>query len=110
MKRFMVLAAIVAIVSACAKDPEQIAAVSMDDTTYARQNCTQLAKQEVYQEQLLKALSADQKKAKSGDAWGVFLLGLPISSMSGNDKETQIAVTKGRLDAIERQKSAKKCA
>ena len=82
----------------------------MDDTTYARQNCTQLGKQELYQEQLLAALSADQKKAQSGDAWGVFLLGLPITSMSGNDKETQIAVTTGRLDAIERLKSAEKCA
>ena len=68
-----------------------------------------LAEKELQQTQLLNALSADQKKAASGDAWGVFLLGLPLSSMSGADKETEIAIAKGRLDAIDRQQTAKGC-
>ncbi|WP_322867733.1 hypothetical protein U5922_016880 [Aquicoccus sp. G2-2] len=101
--------AVLTVVAACAKDPSQIAAVPMDDSTYAALGCKSLTKHELQQTQLLTALSADQKKAKNGDAWGVFLLGLPISSMSGSDKETQIAVAKGRIDAIVRQKSARNC-
>ncbi|MDQ2094289.1 hypothetical protein [Rhodalgimonas zhirmunskyi] len=97
------------ILSGCAQQPDQIAAVHIDDTTYSRQSCRALAEHELKQKQLLTALSADQKKAANGDALGVFLLGLPISSMSGSDKETEIAVAKGRIDAIERQKSRKGC-
>ena len=94
---------------ACAQSPEKIAAVKIEDSTYAAQSCRTLAQHELQQTQLLNALSASQKKAASGDAWGVFLLGLPISSMSGSDKETEIAVTKGRLDTIDRQQAAKGC-
>jgi len=108
MRVFVSLLCITAI-SACAQQPEKIAAAPMEDSTYARLSCKSLAEKELQQTQLLNALSADQKKAATGDAWGVFLLGLPISSMSGSDKETEIAITKGRLDAIDRQQSAKGC-
>lgn len=96
-------------ISACAKDPEKIAAVTMDDASYSGYSCQRLSQEETRQWQLLQALSADQKKAQSGDALGVFLLGLPISSMSGSDKETEIAVAKGRLDALDRRQVAKNC-
>lgn len=48
----------------------------------------------------LNALSAAQKSTASSDALGVFLLGLPLGSMSGNDKEALIAVAKGRVPAM----------
>jgi hypothetical protein len=57
----------------------------------------------------LENLSAAQKNAASGDAMGVFLLGLPLSSMSGNDKEALIAVAKGKIQAIDRLSVAKHC-
>lgn len=107
-KKFLGLL-IVAGLAACAKAPEEIAAVQIDDATYSRSSCKALVKAEIEQTQLLTALSADQKKAQTGDAWGVFLLGLPVSSMSGADKETEIAVSKGKLDAIRRQQASKGC-
>ncbi|SIN99781.1 hypothetical protein SAMN05444722_0057 [Rhodovulum sp. ES.010] len=94
---------------ACAKQPDQIAAVEIDDHDYARLSCSQLADRKTRIEQDLTNLSAAQKAAASGDAWGVFLLGLPVSSMSGNDKEAAIAIAKGRLQAIERTMGAKRC-
>ncbi len=109
MKSLYLAVAMAVTLSACAKAPDQIAAVQIEDSTYASASCKSLVKNEIRQTQLLHALSADQKKAKNGDAWGVFLLGLPISSMSGADKETEIAVTKGRLDAIRRQQASKGC-
>ncbi len=42
-----------------------------------------------------------QKDAVTGDAVGVLLIGVPVSSATGGDRETAIAVEKGRLAAIE---------
>jgi hypothetical protein len=49
----------------------------------------------------LSALSAAQKEAVSGDAIGVFLIGVPVSSLSGDDKEGAIAASKGKVLALE---------
>lgn len=109
MRSYLLVLPMAFVLSACAEAPENISAAQIPDSTYANANCSSLMKSEVQNTQLLHALSADQKKAQSGDAWGVFLLGLPISSMSGADKETEIALTKGKIDAIRRQQAAKGC-
>lgn len=93
----------------CAKDPEKIPAAQMEPGAYSNYSCKQLNEAEIQQRQLLEALTAQQKDAQSGDALGVFLLGLPISSMSGSDKETEIAVAKGKLNAIEARKASRGC-
>jgi len=36
-----------------------------------------------------------------GDAVGVFLIGVPVSSLSGSDKEGLIATSKGKVTALE---------
>ena len=95
--------------SACAKKPDQIAAIQMDDSTYSRLSCKQLAREETKIRNDLDSLSADQNSAASKDAWGVFLLGLPLSSMSGGDKEALIAVAKGKLNAIDLVQVDKNC-
>jgi len=97
------------VVSACAQRPDNIAAVDIGDNQYRGFRCSQLAEAETRYSQALANLSADQNRAATGDAWGVFLLGLPLSSMSGADKETKIAVTKGHLQSIEREKQRKGC-
>jgi hypothetical protein len=98
-----------AVVSACAKQPENIAAVPMDTASYERMSCRSLAAEEAKITAELNALSAAQKSAANSDALGVFLLGLPLSSMSGNDKEALIAVAKGRVDAINAVQASKGC-
>ncbi len=72
-------------------------------------SCSQLGATELQLTQNLETLTAAQKSAASGDAVGVILLGLPLSSMSGNDKETDIAVTKGKLQAVQAAKVKRKC-
>ncbi len=96
------------LISACAKDPEQIAAVDVG-ADYSRFSCKQLVTEKTKITQDLANLSAKQKSAANGDAWGVFLLGLPLSSMSGGDQEALIAVAKGKVQAIDRQIVAKGC-
>lgn len=81
--------------STCAKAPSQIPAAQIEAETFATLTCDQLAEKDVEQHQLLKALSTQQKQAQAGDAVGVFLLGLPVSSMSGGDRETEIPWPRG---------------
>ncbi|MCV2877641.1 hypothetical protein OE699_02145 [Sedimentimonas flavescens] len=99
----------VAALAACAKQPDQISAVDIGDRAYANYSCRDLAKEKLSIEQDLANLTAKQKSAANGDAWGVFLLGLPLSSMSGGDQEALIAVAKGKVHAIERTQAAKRC-
>ena len=104
-----ILTICVALLSACATRPENIAAVPMDTASYERMSCRQLSAEETKITSELNALSADQNRAADSDALGVFLLGVPWSSMSGNDKEALIAVAKGRIDAINAVEASKGC-
>ena len=109
MKCSKIAALGVLLISACAKQPDQIAAVDIGADSYSRYSCTQLASEKTEISQELENLSAQQKAAANGDAWGVVLLGLPLSSMSGRDQEALIAVAKGKVQAIDRQIVAKGC-
>ena len=76
---------------------------------YASHSCSRLAAEKLKISQELETLSAKQNSAADSDAMGVFLLGIPWSSMSGNDQEALIAVAKGRIQAIDRRKTARRC-
>lgn len=87
MSRFFLAAAsgaAIALLSSCAKPPERIAGVPNAGP------CTQADRER------LAILSNQQSSAASGDALGVFLIGVPVSSLAGNDHETEIAILKGR--------------
>ena len=107
--KFIVVAAALVVLTACAKKPENIAAVPIGNDVYARLSCEGLAGEKLKITQDLESLAAKQRSAAKSDAWGVFLLGVPWSSMSGNDKEALISVAKGRVQAIDRQRAAKHC-
>lgn len=97
------------LLSACAQQPENISAVPVPGDPYARFSCSQLNEEQLKVSQELANFEAEQRKAVNADAVGVLLLGLPLSSMSGGDKETAIAVAKGQTQEIERQKQRKNC-
>ncbi|QHQ34880.1 hypothetical protein [Algicella marina] len=108
MKKLIILGCL--LVAACAKAPEEISAANIGPNPYTHASCGDLRSEEVRLSQHLTNLSAAQRDAQSGDALGVFLLGLPISSMAGNDKEAEISVTKGRIQAVEQVRIGKRCA
>jgi len=93
----------------CAANPEDIAAADIGTGMYQGQSCAQLAEQRLARTQRLEVLTAEQSSARTGDTVGVILLGLPLSSMSGNDRETDIAVTRGHLNEIDRERLARNC-
>jgi len=103
------LAATVVLVTlgACAKTPDRISAVPMSSAPYTNMACSKLNIEKTRLDLELRNLSADQSRIASADAWGVFLIGIPTSAITGEDKETLISVTKGRIDAIETLQSQK---
>lgn len=109
MKNFGLAAAILAALSSCAKRPDAIVPVDIPMAAYANQDCQQLAQELIKEQQNLAAVSKAQNDAATGDAFGVFLIGVPMSSTFGGDKEGQVAVNKGKVQAIENALKAKGC-
>lgn len=96
-------------VSACAKRPDAIAPVDIPMAAYSGMSCKDLATESVKENTNLAALSKSQNSAATADAIGVFLIGAPMGSVTGGDKEGQVAVSKGKLQAIENASKAKGC-
>lgn len=90
----------VSLISACAQSPDAISPVSMAGA-YDHAGCTQARSLLSAERTNLDALSAAQKNAVAGDAIGVFLIGVPVSSLSGSDKAGAIATSKGKILALE---------
>ena len=94
----------------CAKNPDAIAPISMPVNAYAGLSCEQLVTEHRRSSAALAAVSQQQKQAATGDAVGVFLIGVPVSSLSGGDKEGLVARHKGEIVAIEGAMRARHCA
>lgn len=109
MIRTVIAASALAALAACSERPENIAAADIGQGGYAHMNCQQLADAHHARSQELEELSQSQRRARSGDTFGVILLGLPLARMSGGDRETQIAVARGHIREIERERQAKRC-
>ena len=84
MKKILICLSAVAALASCARPPERIAAVPNAGA------CTTADRQQ------LALLYNKQSKAAGGDALGVFLIGVPVSSLAGADHEAEIAILKGR--------------
>lgn len=100
MHRIAILTLAAASLAACAKSPDSIAPVSMGNA-FAGVSCQQAAQSLNTERQSLAALEAKQRSAVAGDALGVFLIGVPVSSLTGSNVEGQIAASKGKALALE---------
>jgi len=96
-------------VSSCAKRPDAIVPVDVPMAAYSNLDCQALAREYLKEQASLSAVSKQQHDAATGDAVGVFLVGVPMSSTFGGDKEGQVAVAKGKVNAIEANMKAKSC-
>jgi hypothetical protein len=108
MKRLVVLG-LCAALAACAKAPEKIQAVAIDDATYQNMTCEHINRQKASYEGEYRSLAEQQRNASTGDAVGVLVLGVPGASLAGGDKETAIAVLKGKMEALARVSARQGC-
>lgn len=89
-------------IAACAQSPDAIAPIPLGGA-YDSVNCGQVANMLNQERAQLAALSAQQSSAQTGDFIGVFLIGVPVSSLSGGDKAGQIGASKGKVMALEQR-------
>lgn len=110
MKITMVCAAAAALlVAGCAKSPGSIAPSYVSPVLYQDWSCKQLAQEDARLSDALVTASAQQEKARSNDIAGVILIGLPVSSMSGDNIAPEIAHLKGQQQTVQRAMITKNC-
>jgi hypothetical protein len=97
------------VLPACAKRPDAIAPIAVSESGYMAMDCQMLATELRLERQKLAALTKQQNDAATGDAVGVFLIGVPTASVFGGDKEGNLAVSKGTVLAMENAERAKNC-
>jgi hypothetical protein len=93
----------------CAKRPDAIVPVDIPIAAYSNLSCKQIADELIKENTNLAAMSKAQNEAATGDAVGVFLVGVPISSVTGGDKEGSIAVSKGKVLSLQSTAKSKGC-
>ncbi|WP_148043726.1 hypothetical protein [Paracoccus methylarcula] len=108
MKSIAILGSL-AVLAACAKTPENISGIDLGDGGYSGYSCGQLQQEYVNLGHKLSNLYNEQRSAQTGDTLGVILIGVPMSSVGGGDKETEIAVVKGKIQSAEKVAIAKRC-
>ncbi|MFT8898382.1 MAG: hypothetical protein ABF968_15700, partial [Acetobacter sp.] len=95
--------------AACAASPESIQPAYVSSMMYEPYSCSQLYQEEARLQAALASVSKQQHDARSGDAWGVALLGLPVSSFSGKNVASQVAEVKGNMNAVQEAEIHKNC-
>jgi hypothetical protein len=92
----------------CANRPESIRASFVSHEKYAYLDCPALESRMTETRKALDATSKMQDEKATGDAVGVFLLGIPFSKLTG-DHEGEVARLKGEVEAIETAQIKAKC-
>ena len=94
--------------SGCANRPESIHADFVSHERFMGLNCTALAQRHAESSAQLAQASQSQNDIATGDAFTVFLVGVPVSKLSG-DREAEVARLKGEIEAIETAQVKTKC-
>lgn len=108
--KFVCAAALILALGACAKAPESIAPSYVSEVPYQTYSCEQLGQERARLEQAYSTTASAQNDARTGDAWGVFLIGMPTSSLSGGNVAAEVASVKGQMTAVDKTIIAKNCA
>ncbi|MDP2196378.1 MAG: hypothetical protein Q8J72_10395 [Rhodocyclaceae bacterium] len=107
-KRVLLVSSIAVLLSACASRPESISASYVSHEKYIAGDCVRLATQMGDARAELAKVSAMQDSKATGDAWGVFLILVPVSKLTG-DHAGDVAKWKGEVEAIETAQIKNKC-
>jgi hypothetical protein len=105
------LACVVAAASlvGCAKSPDSIAPAYVSTVTYMSWSCKDLGDESSRLSSALATASTQQENARTNDTMGVVFIGLPVSTLSGDNVAPQIADLKGRIEAVHEASIEKHC-
>lgn len=107
--RGLALMATAAVLAGCARSPDGISPSYVSDVGYQSYSCQQLATEQARLSAALATASTQQEKARTNDIVGVLLIGLPVSSLSGDNIAPEIARLKGEIEAVNRASTVKNC-
>ncbi|MBI4046578.1 MAG: hypothetical protein HY371_07150 [Devosia nanyangense] len=111
MKVYLLAAAAAVLsLSGCAKPPSAIAPSYVSEVPYQSYSCKQLGEELQRLDAAYVTAAAQQEKARTGDTWGVILIGIPTSSLSGDNIAPEIASLKGQQVAVQKTMIMKNCA
>jgi len=108
MLRHVALAA-VTLLTACAKSPESIGPSYVSEIGYHRWTCRQLGEENARLQSALAVASAQQSNAHTTDIVTVVLIGLPVSTLSGDNIAPEIGRLKGEIEATYKAYNSKQC-
>ena len=100
--KIAILIVIGLVISGCTSRPESIAPVSISALEYKGMSCGETQRTLMEERTRLASLSSQQNGAATGDVVGVFLFGLPVAKILGQDVEGEVALSKGKVQALER--------
>ncbi|MBX9459075.1 MAG: hypothetical protein KL863_25270 [Rhizobium sp.] len=109
MKKIVICAAIL-LVAGCAKRPEEIMATPVAVEPYMQMECPALAQLKMQKDAELVRLEKEQNQAAEHDTAAMAVVHVPVASMSGKDKEPEVARAKGEVQAINSAYQSKNCA
>lgn len=109
MKKVLFVVASAAMVVGCAATPESIAPAYVSDVTYESWSCRQLGEEAARLNAAYTTAADQQHKARDNDTVGILLLGLPVSSLSGQNVAAQVASIKGNQIAVQHAATLKDC-
>lgn len=98
-----------AVAAGCAKSPESIAPAYVSEVPYSQWTCEQLGQEQQRLSSAYTVAAQQQNNARGNDIAGVILIGLPVSSLSGDNIAPQIAQIKGQQDAVRKSMILKNC-
>lgn len=101
MKRLITAAACGGLLAGCATAPENIAPGYVSPVAYEAFSCRQLGEEQLRLQASLATMSDAQRHARTNDTIGVIFLGLPVSSLSGNNVASEIRRLKGENEAVQ---------
>jgi hypothetical protein len=102
--------AVAAALGGCAKSPESISASYVSEVGYQAWSCQQLSDETLRLSSAYASAAQQQEKARTNDVVGVILIGLPVSSLSGDNIAPEIARLKGEQEAVRKAMVVKNCA
>jgi len=98
------------LLAGCARQPDDIVAVSVPTDSYTQMSCQDLVTQKADKQQQLDALSNKQAEVANRDAAWMTIVHVPVASMTQGDNAKQIAQLKGEVNAIDQAYQSKGCA
>ncbi|WP_245427728.1 hypothetical protein [Pleomorphomonas carboxyditropha] len=106
----VIVVAMAAALGGCAKSPESIAPSYISEVGYQAWSCPQLSEETLRLSSAYATAAQQQEKARTNDVVGVILIGLPVSSLSGDNIAPEIARLKGEQEAVRKAMVLKNCA